>query len=142
VKKSNLDPDLLLDCFITARVLGTITCDKPMKARVLVEMLFKSRKVETTDREVRLAINELVAQGLPICSTNGGYYLALKSEEVAPATRYIDSYAKELLQRRSRLNRIEKVLSKHHPDLFTHPTVETLRKWFKELRDEAVRDGS
>lgn len=59
-----------------------------------------------SDRAVRAAIHDLVVQKhLPICSSNGGYFLAATRDEIESQVRYLTSYAGELFERARALER-------------------------------------
>jgi len=125
-----LTADILLDVLITARSRGTITSKKPIKSKNLIVALKELRGVVTTGRELRLTINALITRGMPICSTNKGYYLALLFIEVNPAVNYITSYIIEMEKRRKRLIRTALVLEEADSSLFEHPTIEKLHQFF------------
>lgn len=68
------------------------------KEYALKGKLLQSRMGETSTRRIRLAINELIEDGVPVVFCDKGYYIAESPEECIEALKKLRSYGVMLFQ--------------------------------------------
>ena len=95
------------------------------RARLVLELfgyIPKNNKNSTEDRQMRRAIEELIQQGYPVCSSSGkgGYYLASSKEEREVCIRELAS-RRECLDQRIRQLRSANKLEWIEPIVYLQP---------------------
>lgn len=87
-----------------SQILKKIIQDGPINVSSLENML-KVLDIESSDREVRLAVAELVQEGWPIVSGNKGYWIAKSLKDKRVCIQRLRSQVKAVEQRIKDLNK-------------------------------------